>query len=560
MRIKLLACVLCVTCSWGQSLQPQIKGLDRVGAGGGGTPNATTAGSAAGSANLPVFSAGADRTLQYGTRTGNTLRTFTCSAAALTAGKQVTVDASGNCITSIYDVGAAGGSGGNPFSVSVNTGADTVTITVLADVNMQCGAQVLALNATETVTFDTPTGTDDYIIYYNCSTGAFTFSSETLSGVGTADTTSFGVAAVIDPANGLVLPQCSIPISAGSATSNNFDTTVVDLFAGMQAPYCVTSDASIAISITGDNTLELSATGVGGGGGVADPGGNGVMVRTALNTTTARTITGTANEIAVTNGPGTAGNPTIALDSTIDATSKILRIPNSTSPPGTCTTGDIYMDTNNSSGQRLLLCQGSNTWVVQGDGNVGDASTNTATSVDSEVAVFSGTGGKTLKRATGSGLAKLTSGVLSTASAGTDYVGVNSVTGLDASVPRCTKYTVGFASVQTAALTNAVTLFNLPARGKIQGITIKQSTAFAGTSISAVTVSVGQSGGSATAYSATHDIFAAVSNTAFLDDGGHFSATFAAHDVTANFTAVGANLSALNAGSVDIWACTVTLP
>ena len=51
----------------------------------------------------------------------------------------------------------------------------------------------------------------------------------------------------------------------------------------------------------------------------------------------------------------------------------------------------------------------------------GDASTNTASSIDSEVAVFSGTAGKTLKRATGSGLAKLTSGVLSVATAATDY-------------------------------------------------------------------------------------------------------------------------------------------
>jgi hypothetical protein len=44
-----------------------------------------------------------------------------------------------------------------------------------------------------------------------------------------------------------------------------------------------------------------------------------------------------------------------------------------------------------------------------------------ASSVDSEVMLYSGTGGKTSKRATGSGLAKLTSGVLSIASAGTDY-------------------------------------------------------------------------------------------------------------------------------------------
>jgi hypothetical protein len=51
----------------------------------------------------------------------------------------------------------------------------------------------------------------------------------------------------------------------------------------------------------------------------------------------------------------------------------------------------------------------------------GDASTNTATSVDSEVVLFNGTSGKSLKRATGTGLAKLASGVLSTATAGTDY-------------------------------------------------------------------------------------------------------------------------------------------
>lgn len=47
----------------------------------------------------------------------------------------------------------------------------------------------------------------------------------------------------------------------------------------------------------------------------------------------------------------------------------------------------------------------------------GDASTNTATSVDSEVALFSGTTGKTLKRATGTGIAALTAGVLSTVAA-----------------------------------------------------------------------------------------------------------------------------------------------
>jgi hypothetical protein len=43
-------------------------------------------------------------------------------------------------------------------------------------------------------------------------------------------------------------------------------------------------------------------------------------------------------------------------------------------------------------------------------------------SVDSEIALFSGTGGKTIKRATTTGLLKGTSGVISAATAGTDYL------------------------------------------------------------------------------------------------------------------------------------------
>lgn len=48
----------------------------------------------------------------------------------------------------------------------------------------------------------------------------------------------------------------------------------------------------------------------GGGGGVTDCGANGVMVRTALNTTVCRTITAGAG-IAITNGDGVSGNPTV---------------------------------------------------------------------------------------------------------------------------------------------------------------------------------------------------------------------------------------------------------
>lgn len=55
-------------------------------------------------------------------------------------------------------------------------------------------------------------------------------------------------------------------------------------------------------------------------------------------------------------------------------------------------------------------------WVFQdvpGTAGSGDVSSNTTTSVTNEVALFSNTGGKTIKRATGTGYAYLTDGVLS---------------------------------------------------------------------------------------------------------------------------------------------------
>lgn len=54
--------------------------------------------------------------------------------------------------------------------------------------------------------------------------------------------------------------------------------------------------------------------------------------------------------------------------------------------------------------------------AVAGGGGGGDASTNTSSSVVNEIALFADTGGKTLKRSSGNGVATLTSGVLGTTS------------------------------------------------------------------------------------------------------------------------------------------------
>lgn len=61
-------------------------------------------------------------------------------------------------------------------------------------------------------------------------------------------------------------------------------------------------------------------------------------------------------------------------------------------------------------------------WVEPSAGSgSGDVSSNTSSSVDNEIALFSGTGGKTIKRATTTGLLKAAAGVITAAVAGTDY-------------------------------------------------------------------------------------------------------------------------------------------
>lgn len=128
-----------------------------------------------------------------------------------------------------------------------------------------------------------------------------------------------------------------------------------------------------------------------------------------------------------------------------------------------------------------------------------------------------------------------------------------------ADVPSCKKYTKTFSDLTTASTTEDEVMFNLPARGKLTGVTIKHTTAFTGGALSAFTVSVGDSSGD-TFYTATFDIFIAPTDLLFLDTPMHSSSTFAARDVFAHFISTGANVDAATAGSVDLIACWVVLP
>lgn len=147
------------------------------------------------------------------------------------------------------------------------------------------------------------------------------------------------------------------------------------------------------------------------------------------------------------------------------------------------------------------------------------------------------------------GIAPATTNSIVSAASGTDPTQIGAV-------PVWVKVGVALSHVafQTAGTTNSINLFLLPAGGVIHATKIKHSTAFAGTAITAYTISIGISG-TVAKYGSAFDVFQAVSNTAFQVSAVTGSENNGAGtQILATATSTGANLSASTAGVVDIWA------
>lgn len=115
--------------------------------------------------------------------------------------------------------------------------------------------------------------------------------------------------------------------AAAVATNNGF--VAYDLTADMLHAAQANADALIpqftitpvngncATWVVSGSNYKLGTSSCSGASGLNDPGSNGMLSRTALNTTVSRTLTGTTGNITVANGDGVSGNPTFNLGTSL---------------------------------------------------------------------------------------------------------------------------------------------------------------------------------------------------------------------------------------------------
>ncbi len=172
-----------------------------------------------------------------------------------------------------------------------------------------------------------------------------------------------------------------------------------------------------------------------------------------VNITGTTTITGFGT---VTAGVMRWGRFAGSLTLTHNATSLIL-------PGGaniTTAANDRFAAVSLGSGNWLVYVyqKADGTAIVGGAGG-GDFSSNTSTSVDSEILLFSGTAGKTGKRATGTGIAKVTSGVLGTETISTPLAESGGTLSIaNAAADGSTKGAASFAAADFNATSGNITL------------------------------------------------------------------------------------------------------
>lgn len=213
-------------------------------------------------------------------------------------------------VTATLQAGAASGNGtimqvsGLSFvavTVLGTAGADRVVTFQVAQTSGQY-VSVMCTNPTTLAKSTTVTATGTTPIVMDCPVAGKTAFRTPISGGATGSLTITATA----------LPNVSQGGGAGGGAIAQSSGTIQNI-----EPYWNFTGAGVTVTDNpGSNRLDIAISGL-GTSGLADPGANGMLARTATGVTTSRTLTGISGDIIITNGTGLSGNPTIGAGANI---------------------------------------------------------------------------------------------------------------------------------------------------------------------------------------------------------------------------------------------------
>lgn len=214
----------------------------------------------------------------------------------------------------------------------------------------------------------------------------------------------------------------STSASAASTSASNASASATS--AATSATAASNSAATASASYAGIRfTYDTSTS-------MADPGTGKIRFNNATLSS--------ASQVAMSHNSADSGNPAInayvlTWDDSTNTSNKGNFILRKLGTPGTYAVFSITSVTDNSTWLQIAVTYvgGNGSWSASdsmsldfnrsGDKGADGTMTGPGVSVDSEIALFSGTSGTSLKRATQTGILKGASGVIGTATAGTDY-------------------------------------------------------------------------------------------------------------------------------------------